>query len=382
MTFLRRIGIFSIALALAATLSGCASEFTVGAIISESGAAGSHGKMVRKGMELAAEEINAAGEVGTLILQFHDDASNAQAGAQIAREMVEGGGISAIIGPVSSPVALEVADIADEAKVPMLSPSASSPELSDKGMYIFRNFPSDVLEGNAMAGFAREIGLETVAIFASDDAYGRGLRNIFTEKFESKYRKVVGNFDYIPGDTSKLEELIASAKELDPNGIYVVGFEDDVLAILQGLEQAGCKSVLMSTSAITQRVIQQAGSAAEKMVYSVPAAWDPASTDNPKVSEFVEAFKAKYGEDPDIYAAHGYDAVKLVAAAVASEGGSHPQNVYIGLTGLRDFEGAAGRTEFDKNGDVTRFPKLYVVSDGRAVPFDSYSSGGGTVFRR
>lgn len=381
MSLLRRLGIFSIAIALTSSLVGCASEFTVGAIISESGAAGSHGQMVRRGMELALDEVNESGEVGTMKIEFHDDASNAQAGEQIAREMISRGGISAIIGPVSSPVAIAVADVAQANQIPMLSPSASSPELSDKGMYIFRNFPSDVLEGNAMAGFAREIGLETVAIFASEDAYGRGLRNIFTEKFESKYRKIVGEFDYVPGDTDKIAQMAREVTELDPNGIYIVGYEDDVAALLRGLEAAGNKSVLMSTSATTQRVINRAGSAAEKLIYSVPAAWDPAST-TPLVSSFVKKFEARYGEAPDIYSAHGYDAVKLIAAAVAAEGGSHPQNVYIGLTSLRDFEGVAGRTEFDKNGDVTRFPKLYVVSDGRAVPFDDYSSGGGSVFRR
>ena len=90
-----------------------------------------------------------------------------------------------VIGAISSPVTLEIAPICEKERVVLLSPTSSAPRISDAGGYIFRNYPSDILEGTAMADFARKMGVRRVAIFALDNEFGAGLTEVFTRGFES-----------------------------------------------------------------------------------------------------------------------------------------------------------------------------------------------------
>ena len=100
---------------------------------------------------------------------------------------------------------------------------------------------------------------------------------------------------------------------------------------------------------------------------------------SPTVVNFVKSFRDKYGSDPDIYAAHGYDALKIFVAAIDSMGSSHPDNIKIGLSQLKDFEGAAGITGFDKSGDVIRYPRLFVIHGGRSMPYEQFKEQGLTL---
>ena len=175
--------------------------------------------------------------------------------------------------------------------------------------------------------------------------------------------------------------MVDEIKELNPDGVYIIGYEEDIVRILKMLQEKECDVVRMATSSVTPSVISQAGEAAEQLIYAQQNTWDPASSD-PHVSDFVTDYKAKYGEEPDIYAAHGYDAVRLIAEAVQKGGGAHPKNVFVGITGIDDYNGAAGRTTFDSNGDVTRFPKMFIVEGGQTKAYDEFVEGGGSVFQR
>ena len=101
---------------------------------------------------------------------------------------------------------------------------------------------------------------------------------------------------------------------------------------------------------------------------------------DPVVSAFVQAYQAKFGEAPDHYAAHGYDAVKLLLEAMKVGTSSHPDDVRDGLHGLEQYQGAAGPTEFDEVGDVVRYPRMFIIQDGRATPYDKFVEEGGTLF--
>ena len=96
------------------------------------------------------------------------------------------------------------------------------------------------------------------------------------------------------------------------------------------------------------------------------------------MADFVKAYRAKYNEDPDIYAAQGFDAVKLLVLAMKEGGMAHPDSVKLGLLNL-DHAGAAGRSSFDEHGDVTRYPQLFVFKDGEAVFYESFKEQGGTL---
>jgi len=381
MSMFRRICVLSTALLIVAG-SGCSSEVKIGAVISESGSLSSYGEKVKKGLDLAAAELNAKGGIrgGAVTLVYRDDATNEEMGRQAVLELIEQEGIRIIIGAISSPVTLAVAPICEEKKVILFSPSSSAPAISQAGEYIYRNYPSDILEGTSMAKFARDLGLERLAIFALNNEFGAGLKDVFTSQYESKYRAVVMACDFDDGKTEKCAKQIDEIKALNPDGIYIIAYVNDLAEILKLLHKAGIKAVLMGSGSVTDDLVRLAGPAAENLVYPQPS-FDLNSR-NPAVSTFVDSYRARYGEDPDIYAAHGYDALKLLALAIENGGSSHPDDIRIGFSSIKNYEGAAGRTAFDENGDVVRYPRMFIIRNGKSMPYETFVEQGGSLLTR
>ncbi len=213
-----------------------------------------------------------------------------------------------------------------------------------------------------------------------DDDFGRGLRDVFTQQYESRFRQVVESFEFREGGQQDFSEMIAKTKQAAPDGIYVVAYQQDLSKLLKQLNEAKIDSVIMASSAVTGDVVRLSGEAAENLVY--PQSGFDLDSAAPAVASFVTTYRKKYGEDPDIYAAHGYDALKILVHAINDAGGSHPDDVKIGLNGIHDYEGAAGLTTFDKNGDVIRHPRILIIRNGYSVPYDQFVEEGGSILAR
>ena len=378
MSTIRRFGALLLPL-LVLSAGGCSKDVKIGAVISETGGVAPYGRQVKKGLELALQEINAEGgfKGGTIELAFRDDAGNPANGAAVVEDLIQNEGIRIIIGAVSSPVTMNIAPICEKHRVLLLSPTSSAPEITDAGEYIFRNYPSDVIEGTAMADFARKQGLRRVVIFALDHEFGKGLERVFSRRFESKSRMILESFAIAEDDPDSYGPMVEEVKELNPEGIYIAAYVDQMVALLQLFHETGIDAVVMASSSVTEQLPALAGEAAEYLVYPLPS-FDIESPD-PAVSSFVKAYRAKYDEAPDIYAAHGYDALKLIWQSMVNTGFARADEVKRGLHGLESYQGAAGRTAFDERGDVVRYPQLFVVHDGRSVPYEKFEQEGGEL---
>jgi branched-chain amino acid transport system substrate-binding protein len=381
MSNLRRFALL-LAFAAATLFSfGCSKDITIGAVISESGSVETYGNYVKKGMDLALEEVNGGGGVngGTITLLYKDDATNANVGTQVTTELIEEDGVDAIIGAVSSPVTIAIAPICEAAGVILLSPTSSANSISDAGDWIWRNYPADQIEGTAMAKFAKEeVGAESVVIFSLASEWGQGLADVFTDQYEGRFRKVEKRFEFDESMMDQLPGWVEEAKAMEPDAVYVVAYDRELIQLLQMFDTAGLNAVRMSTSSVTADIGKRAGASAENIVY--PQVVLDLESKEPAVAMFISAYRAKYDEDPDIYAAHGYDAVKLLAEAIREAGSTHPRSIRQGLSGIENFDGAAGRTSFDSKGDVVRYPRIFIIRDGTPVPYDKIKDQGGSLF--
>lgn len=358
---------------------GCSSEVKIGSVVSQTGAVAPYGHQVTRGLDLALEEINAEGgfKGGPIQLIYRDDATSTETGREAVLDLIKNEGVEIIIGAVSSQVTLEIAPICEEKGVLLLSPTSSAPRISEAGEYIFRNYPSDILEGTAMADFARKLGMRRVAIVALDNEFGSGLSEVFTRRFESKSRKVIETLRISESEAGNFSEIVQQVMDLKPEGIYLVAYVEVMSRLLEQLAASGNEAVLMGSGAVTDQLTQAAGEAAEHLVYPQPI-FDPESKD-PNVAAFVQAFRTKYNREPDIYAAHGYDALKLVVQAMRDTGYAFPDEIRRGLHGLKDYEGAAGRTQFDERGDVVRYPKVFVIYEGRPMTYEQFEQQDGEL---
>jgi len=366
-------------LLVACLAAGCSSEVKIGAVISQTGAVAPYGHQVTRGIDLALEQVNAEGGFKGAPIQviYRDDATNSEKGREAILDLIDNEDVEMVIGAISSQVTLEIAPICEKKRVVLLSPTSSAPQISEAGEYIFRNYPSDILEGTAMADFAKQMGVRRVAIVALDNEFGAGLTEVFTRRFESKSREVVKTFRIGETGAPSYAEMIAELKEIEPQGIYLVAYVDALAELLKQIHAAGIDCLLMGSGAVTEQLGELAGEAAENLVYPQPS-FDPDS-DEPAVAEFVAAFRAKYNREPDIYAAHGYDALKLLVEAMRKTGFTFPDEIRRGLHGFENYMGAAGRTQFDERGDVVRYPEVFVIRDGKSVTIEQFEKDGGEL---
>ncbi len=351
----------------------------VGAIVSRTGAASSYGEQVAKGFDLAVAQINAAGGVRghTLKLLYRDDSTNPDIGLVALRELVERERVTTVLGAVSSRVTTRLAPYCERHHVLLMSPSASAPELSEAGEYIFRTYPSDVLEGASMADFARDLGLERVAVLAVDSPYGESLSRAFEERFRSAGGAVAVSLTFPEGDDAAIAADVEQLKDAAPRGVYVPAYVGDLATVLTRLRETPIHPIVLGTSAAASEVIRAAGPAAENLVFPRPS-FD-STADSAGVRAFADAYAARYAAEPDVYAAHAYDAVRIVATAAERAGSWDPDKLRDALLHIDNYDGATGRLAFDAQGDVVQYPRLYVVRGGQYVAYDRFVESGGAL---
>ena len=378
MTTLRAIrGIFPalVPLAFAALLVACGppKPITIGGLVPETGPAAAYGRLIRQGMDLALEEVNANGGVlggAELRIEYRDTGTNPEKAQVGAIELLDMG-VPAVIGPVASNVALRIAPLFNKKEVVLLSPAASSPRLTKEGGdWFFRVYPSDNVEAHTMADFCRKLAITRVAIIAVDDVFGKGIADVFQEHYEAATRQIVYRKDFQGALTpDEAKRIVREMRKAKAEAVYIAAYEGDMKVLLQAMHDLKCKVARLGTSAVTEQMIQELGEAAEGLVFPRPA-FDP-NADDPKMQAFAQAFRTKYHRQPDSYAAHGYDAVKVIATAIDQAGIATAKEIRGQLL-VATFEGVTGRLKFNLDGDVVKVPKIYAVLNGEIVPYEEY----------
>ena len=343
----------------------------MGAVLSLSGEGAYYGLAIRQGMDLAAVEVNATGGIGgsPLKILYLDSASSPEQAAKAAIQLYDRQDVPMIVGAVLSSETLRIAPLAEQRHKILLSPASSSPEITQAGKYIFRVYPSDTLEGAYMAQLAiDELHLKRILVLAIDNAFGRGLASVFSKALPSSTPVEVRFYAAHGADFAALAE---QARAWKPDGIYLAGYYSDMAQALTEIRRLDRTVTLLSTSSFgNPKTLEAAGMAAEGVIF--PAIVFNPESDDPTVSRFVKAFRGRYGFDPDLWAAHGYDAVLIAAEAMRGAGGTVPEKIAGSLLNIRDFPGASGTLGFDSEGDVVQYPRAYIVQDGRFILYRDY----------
>jgi len=330
----------------------------IGAILPLTGDGAKYGEEARNGINLALDEI----AKGKLRVIYEDDLGTAAGAVNAFNKLTATNKVSAIIGPMYSSTALAVAPLAERKQVVVLSPSASSPALTTAGDFFFRNWPSDVFEGGEMARYARKnLGLERVAILAVNLDYGVGLTNVFRKTFEQEGGTVTTVESYDQGATDFRTQLTKIAAT-NPQAVYLPGYYAEIGLALRQARELGLRTRFLSSVGFDNpKVLEIAGNAADGVIFARPY-YDPDSSD-PVVKNFVANFSKKYGSAPGVYAAHAYDALRIMYKAIES-GGTTAEGIKRALYQIRDFPGVTGSTTFDNNGDVIKPIQIMKVENG------------------
>jgi branched-chain amino acid transport system substrate-binding protein len=340
-----------------------------GAVLPLTGPLEAYAVAIKRGIEIAYEQAQNDPRLERgITLEILDSETDPAKAAALLEDLYEGGALAAI-GGVTSAEALQMVEVADEEERVLVSPSASSPELTGMSRNFFRVFPSDFVEGTKMGSFAANtLKIETALILANESPYGRGIQGVFKSELERHGGEVLEVIEF--QSNTDLSGLVERVMTLKPDAVYLAAYWEDLVALIRQLRGVGYEGKILTTSAFaTAQAVARAGESADGVIFT-QTIFDLATASGP-IREFADTYQLKYGESPDLYAAHGYDAMRVLVEALA-EGGSLPNEFWKGMRGIRAMPGATGAIQFDEKGDVQKYPRVYVIREGEPINYEQH----------
>ena len=342
-------------------------ELKIGVIFPLTGENASYGEKGQKAINMALEDVNRRSVVNSkkVSVIYEDSRAEAKTGATAIQKLIDIDHVSAVIGDIVSAVTLAAAPIAERNQVVLLSPTSSAPTITDAGQFIYRIWPSDLAEGNAVAEFARNKGYKRPAILHLNNDYGLAIAKIFKENFEIGDARVIFQEGYLE-TTSDYRSILTKLTKANPDVLYVAGYFGDTARILKQARELGNKSQFLGTTAIEDnKFLEIAGNAAEGIMYPLATGFDPKSKE-PEVTKFVNGFQKKYGYEPAWVEAQSYDAFMLIYNAANSiEGKTDGLKIKRFFDSMGEFVGVTGKFKFDQNGDVSKPVFFKTIRDGK-----------------
>ena len=329
-------------------------EIKIGAVMDITGPLSGIGSIIRDGAVLAVKQINETGGIDgkQVKLIVEDGATDTTKGFEAVKKLVEVDGCKVIIGPMMSPAVIASGPYVAERQVVIVSPSATSPEITDQEwrQFVFRTCTSDVLQGAAMAQLILEGGYKRVATFVVDNSYGVGIEEVAKEKLAGK-AEVVASVRY---DLAKLDYFteLQIIKDKNPDVIIHVGYHDDAQIVYKQALQLGLDSAQwIASEGVYAEYTLEMPEAAEFMEKAVIGTRPTAPEGLAAFDELAAAYQAEFGIPPGVYVDTVYDATNMVLQAIAEVGYDGAKISEALLRIGQNYQGASGTITFSPVGD-------------------------------
>ncbi|HEY6046351.1 MAG TPA: ABC transporter substrate-binding protein [Pyrinomonadaceae bacterium] len=362
---LSSVVIASLLTAFACQPGGGGDKVKIGVFMSMTGDTANFGISSTNGIKLATDETNAAGGINgkQVELDVQDDRSDPSEAATIVTKFVTQDGVHAILGEVASSRSIAAAPIAQNAKIPMLTPSSTNPEVTKKGDYIFRSCFIDPVQGAAIAQFAaKTLGKKRAGIMVDrKNDYSTGLEKFISATFIKLGGEMVVTQSYQAGDQDFNAQL-TSIKGSNPDVIFVPGYYGDVALIAKQARDKGITVPFVGGDGWDAKQLYDIGGKALNGSF-FSNHYSPYDTD-PKVQKFVNDYKARYGAIPDALAATAYDAARIMFDAIKRANSLDGKAIRDALAATKDFPGVTGIVTFNENRDAVKPIVMIEIKDG------------------
>lgn len=362
-----------LACAALAVSAGGAEPIKIGHIASLTGKEAAFGVATRKGIVLAVEEINASGGVLGRRIEYlvEDIQSKPGEAATATKKLISRDKVVVILGANASANSLEAAPHCQKAKIPMMAISSTDPAVTESGNYIFRICFIDPFQGAVLAKFATaSLGAKKIALLTSANSpYSVGLSKVLRERFTSQGGQIVSEHKYVEGDKDFRAQLTA-IRAAKPDVIAATGYYSEAALICIQARSLGINVPIIGGDGWeAPQLIALGGKAVEGCYYST---YFSAENTAPEVRDFVKRYKTRWdGEGPEAVSALGYDAVKLIVAAMERAGTSDPVKVRDAIAATKDFPGVTGRTTIDEKRNSAKPAVMITVKNGKTEFFEA-----------
>jgi ABC-type branched-subunit amino acid transport system substrate-binding protein len=351
--------------------SGGTETATIGVLQPFTGEVAWVGESSEVAVNIAVDEINEAGGMNGAEVEIvtEDTEANQQTATSAIRKLIDSDGASAILGPTSFTLPA-VMNIAQDSEVPIISPTAGTSVLDDKGgEYVFRTATSDSLGGKAMARIADNNGYDEIAVMYVDNQGGRSFGQTVIEAFEALGGTVTADVALTPGKSSYRSEL-EKAFEGDPEFVSLTAGTQTGQIIIDQWNEQGLSGVWgLSNDMQTEGFASDVGGPLEGSFAIGPAAAGE------QYDSFAEKYQSEAEESPQPFTPEAYDAANIAALAAqaagsntgadlaqeiipVSKGGENVLSFGSGVEALDNgadinYEGASGPVDFTENGNIT-----------------------------
>ena len=377
--------------ALSLSISGiCLAQdkLTIVSSLPRTGSANAQSTSISNGIRLALKEANYRVGKSSISYEDWDDASPARGNwdpsveAANADRAIQDPAVVAYIGPYNSGAAKISMPKLNQAGLLMVSPAASWPGLTKAGLgepneptiyrpagsiNFFRVVPADDLQGDVGAGWAKDLGATSTYVLHDGELYGKGVASIFKKGAEQRGLSVL-EFEKVDPKASNFRSLAIKIKQRKPDLVFFGGTtQTGAGQLLKDLRAAGVRAKYMVPDGCYETAfIESAGREAAESDVFITFGGVPASQLTGIGKRFYDSYKATYNAEPEGYAAYGYEAAKVILAAIERATTKDRAGIIAAMALTKNYEGALGTWSFDPQGDTTlRTMSGNIVKNGK-----------------
>ena len=343
-------------------------EIPIGVVVALKGKhAEAYGFAMQRGFELAREEINRRGDVNLRFITV-DDQSSVE-GAKEAVQQLVNQGVPAIVGLAISTHLKEAAPIADKNRVIAFSSVSSAAGLSGMGSFIFRtSLATNISIPSGVMVTQQKIGYQKVAtIYDAIDVYARSSNEVLKTVLAANGVEILTEETFKTGDTDFSQQL-RNIMAVEPDALFISALSQEIAGIVAQTPEVGFPDTIRVIAPdLTMDEVQKAGDGAEGTIGFI--GWSLTS-DAPGNQTFIENYRAKYGIEPEPWAAQSYVTLNVLANAIKVAQSADSTAIRDALAETKDFPTILGNFSFNSDGDALYDQIVLVVKDGEFQVFE------------
>jgi branched-chain amino acid transport system substrate-binding protein len=391
--FLRHIISATVAVALAAGISGCGKKeqqagggtgsslervVKIGHAGPLTGPIAHLGKDNENGVKLALDEANAAGTtIGGEKIRFEmiseDDEANPQKGTVVAQKLVDAK-VAGIIGHLNSGTTIPASKLYHDAGLPQISPSATNVDYTNQGFKTtFRVMANDAQQGKVLGDYAvRKLGAKKVAVIDDRSAYGKGLADQFEMAAKAAGAKIITR-EFTDTTKTDFTAILTSIKGKQPDLIFYGGMDSQAGPMMKQIKNLGLKANFLGGDGVqTTQFLTLSGPEGESAYASSPGVPLEKMAGG---KEFAEKYQKKFNQPIQLYAPYAYDSMNAMIAAMKKADSTDPAKYLPALAAIQH-QGVTALVQFDSKGDIKGGSiTLYHVKNGKWEYLETVGGG-------
>ena len=361
---------------MALLTTGCgntnSNEIKIGANLEMTGNTATFGQSATNGAKLAIKQVNAKGGVlgKKITLVVADNKSDTAEAANAMQKLATQDKVIASIAPIASSSVMAAAQVNESAKILGISPTASNPNVTvdpETGKvrdYLFRATFIDPFQGAVMANFAKNtLKAQKAAVYIENSSdYAKGLGKFFKETFVQNGGNIVSDEAYLAKDTD-FKATLTKIKASNPDVIFVPGYYQEVGMIVKQAREIGITVPILGADGWDSAKLPEIAGAEALNNTFFSNHYSP-DDNSPEIKNFVEAYKAEYGQVPDAFAALSYDATMMIIEAIKRAGVEDSVKVKDELAKTKDYQGVSGSITLDEKHNAEKGVVIIEMKNG------------------